>query len=134
MTNDVDNSVPYANQNVAPPAENPGKTLGIVGLVLGIVGFGLAYLGPIAGLILSIIGLNKSKKAGQKNGIALAGIIVSIVALIVNIIVTIVLISAAATIGGAAIEVVEQCEANPTSTVEFQGETFNCEDLVPASN
>jgi MFS family permease len=129
MTNNVENSVPYAQQGGASAGENPGKTLGIVGLVLGIVGFGLMFLGPIAGLIVSIIGRSKSKKAGFPNGIALAGIIVSSVALVANIIVTVILISVAATFGGAAIEVVEQCQADPTGTVEFQGQTFECSDL-----
>lgn len=134
MTYNVDNSVPYAEQNGLPPAENPGKTLGIVGLVLGVVGFLILFLAPIAGLIVSIIGLNKSKRAGHKNGLAVAGIIVSSVALIANIITVIVSISIAATFGGAALELVEQCEANPTGTVEYQGQQFNCEDLLQGTN
>ncbi len=66
----------------APVAENPGKTLGIVGLVL-------AFVANIVGLIVSIIALRKSKKAGFKNGFALAGIIISIVSIIVGTIVVI---------------------------------------------
>jgi hypothetical protein len=134
MTNDVNNPNPYSTQGGAPAAVNPGKTLGIVGLILGVVGFVVMFLGPIAGLIVSIIGLSKSKKAGQKNGLALAGIIVSSVALIANIITVIVIVSVAATFGGTAIEMLEQCEANPTSTVEFQGQQISCEDLLSGSN
>lgn len=130
MTSNVDNPVPYAQQNGQPPTENPGKTLGIVGLVLGIVGFFILFLAPIAGLVVSIIGRNKSKRAGHKNGLAVAGIIVSIVALLANIIAVIVFVSFAATFGGAAVELVEQCEANPTDTVEFQGQQISCEDLL----
>lgn len=130
MTYNVDNSVPYAQQNGQPPTENPGKTLGIVGLVLGIVGFFILFLAPIAGLVVSIIGRNKSKRAGHKNGLAVAGIIVSIVALLANIIAVIVFVSFAATFGGAAVDLVEQCEANPTGTVEFQGQQISCEDLL----
>jgi len=55
---------------VAPAGENPGKTLGIIGLVLSF----LPFMGLIA-LILSIIGLRKSKKAGMSNGVAVAGIV-----------------------------------------------------------
>ncbi len=55
------------------PAENPGRTLGIVGFVLSFVGFV-----DIAGLVISIIALVQSKRAGRKNGFALAGIIISI--------------------------------------------------------
>jgi hypothetical protein len=142
MTYDPNNPAPYTNNDGAPaytnqdgaPAANPGKTLGIVGLVLGIVGFLVAFLGPIAGLIVSIIGLVKSRKVGQKNGLAVAGIIVSIVALIANVIVTILLISLGLAFGGTAIDMVEECQSNPTGTVEFQGESIPCEELLQGTN
>ncbi|MGX5695802.1 DUF4190 domain-containing protein [Agromyces soli] len=51
------------------PADYPGKTLGIVGLVLAIIL-------PVVGLIISIVANSQSKKAGYKNGLAKAGIIV----------------------------------------------------------
>ncbi|OUM42638.1 DUF4190 domain-containing protein [Arthrobacter sedimenti] len=53
---------------------NPGKSLGIAGFVLSI-------LGPLSliGLILSIIAFVQSRKAGMKNGLALAGIIIGAV-------------------------------------------------------
>ncbi|MGO4103132.1 DUF4190 domain-containing protein [Leifsonia sp. YAF41] len=59
-----------------PPAaapERPGRTLGIVGFVLSFVGFI-----DVAGLIICIVAMVKSKRAGQRNGFALAGIIISI--------------------------------------------------------
>ena len=48
---------------------NPGHGMGIAGLVC-------AFLAPLVGLILSIVAMKKSKKAGMGNGIALAGIII----------------------------------------------------------
>ena len=48
--------------------EDPGKTLGIIGLVLAFTGM------SIIGLVLSIIGYKKSKAVGMKNTIALVGI------------------------------------------------------------
>ena len=68
------------------PAQDPGKTMGIVGLVL-------SFLGclSIVGLILSIIAFNKSKKAGYKNGVALAGIIVGAIMLVISIVVGIII-------------------------------------------
>ncbi|MHA7144982.1 DUF4190 domain-containing protein [Arthrobacter sp. TmT3-37] len=53
---------------------DPGKSLGIAGFVLSI-------LGPLSliGLILSIIAFVQSKKAGMKNKLALAGIIIGAV-------------------------------------------------------
>ncbi|MDO5287951.1 MAG: hypothetical protein Q4G45_14205 [Actinomycetia bacterium] len=52
-----------------PVGEDPGKTLGIVGLVLSIV-----VCGPV-GAIVSYLGLSKSKAAGFKNTSALIGLI-----------------------------------------------------------
>lgn len=53
----------------AAPADFPGKTLGIVGLVLAIVA-------PLVGLIISIVANNQSKAAGYPNQLAKIGIIV----------------------------------------------------------
>ena len=69
-------------------AVNPGKTLGIVGLVLSIIS-----LQPF-GLIVSIVGMVKSRKSGLGNGFALAGIIISVVGIIVVGIVIAVAVSA----------------------------------------
>lgn len=49
---------------------DPGRVLGIVGLIL-------AFVIPVVGLILSIIGLTKSKAAGFKNIPGLIGIILN---------------------------------------------------------
>lgn len=57
----------------------PGRGLGIAGLVL-------AFLIPPLGLILSIVAKVQSRKAGVKNGIATAGIIVSIVVIVLWIV------------------------------------------------
>jgi hypothetical protein len=56
----------------AAPATYPGKTLGIVGLIL-------SFLVAIVGLILSAIALSQSKKAGFKNTPAKVGLILGIV-------------------------------------------------------
>lgn len=102
----------------APVAENPGKTLGIVGLVL-------AFVANIVGLIVSIIALNKSKKAGFKNGPALAGIIISIVSIVITAIVVGLLI-AAAVAGVGALQ--ELCEGMPPGIYELEtGGTISCE-------
>lgn len=63
-----------SNLQPAPAGTDyPGKTLGIVGLVLAIVA------GGIIGIIVSAIALNQSKAAGFKNTPAKAGLIVGIV-------------------------------------------------------
>jgi hypothetical protein len=76
-----DSGNPYgAPQYGGPPAQDPGRTMGIVGLVL-------AIFCSLIGMIVSIIAYNKSKAAGFKNNIALAGIIVGAVLFVVGIIV-----------------------------------------------
>ena len=64
----------------AAPADFPGKTLGIVGLVL-------AILVPLVGLIVSIIANNQSKAAGYPNKLAKIGIIVSIVLMVLGLVI-----------------------------------------------
>lgn len=65
------------SETIAPTAENPGKTLGVIGLVLAIVAW------PI-GLIVSFVAKSKSKRAGFKNGPATAGIVLSVLALVIT--------------------------------------------------
>ncbi|WP_052663599.1 hypothetical protein [Psychromicrobium lacuslunae] len=65
--------------------QDPGKVMGILSIVLPFVFLGLV------GLILGIIGLNKSKKAGFSNAPAVIGIVLSILAIIGSIIVGVVL-------------------------------------------
>jgi hypothetical protein len=67
----------------APAPASDGKTLGIVGLVL-------AFLVPLAGLIVSIIAGNQSKAAGVENTPAKVGVILSIVFMVLGIIFTII--------------------------------------------
>ena len=69
----------------APIPQDPGRTLGIVGLVLAIVA-------NVIGLIISIIAFTKSKKAGFKNTPALAGIIIGAVLTAITIVITIIMI------------------------------------------
>jgi hypothetical protein len=65
-------------------ADFPGKTLGIVGLVL-------AILVPLVGLIISIVANNQSKAAGYTNQLAKIGIIVGIILTVLYLIFAIVL-------------------------------------------
>jgi hypothetical protein len=59
-----------------PQSNNPGK-------VIGIIGFIMAFLPlQLVGLILSIIGLVQSNKAGHTNGLAIAGIVLNSIGLL----------------------------------------------------
>lgn len=70
-------------QQAPPGVDYPGKTLGIVGLIV-------AIFANIVGMIISIIAFNQSKSAGYKNTPALAGIIVGAVLAGLAIIATII--------------------------------------------
>ena len=95
-----------------PAAVNPGRTLGIVGFIL-------AFFVSPAGIIVSAIGLSKSRKSGNKNGLALAGLILSIVFLIIAIVVTAVLV-------GAAVELLNQCRGLGGGVQQINGVTITC--------
>lgn len=66
-------------QPVQPQASNPGDNAAITGLIL-------AFFIPVVGVIFSLIGLQKSKKAGQGNRLALVGLIISLVMTIAAIV------------------------------------------------
>ena len=83
---------------VEAPQTNPGKTMGIISMILGIFSLLsgtvcsclLACLGgipamitSIVGIVLAIIGMKKSKAAGCKNTMALVGLILSIVTIVI---------------------------------------------------
>ncbi len=96
------------------PSEDPGKTLGVVGFVMSLVGFGLISL------ILSIIARKKSKQAGHSNGFALAGIIISTITILVSFVIAALLV-----FGG--IKAAEYCQENGSTVQNADGSTtVNC--------
>lgn len=64
---------PYAP--TLAPAADPARPLGIVGLVLSI-------FAGVVGLVVSIVAYAKSRRAGFRNGAALAGIVIGSLATI----------------------------------------------------
>lgn len=90
----------------AAPAKNEGKTMGIVGMCLGIGALVLLVVGYLGGcctmglsvpvcavisFIVSIVAIilcakakKKSKKSGHKNGMAIAGLICAIITLVIT--------------------------------------------------
>ena len=62
-----------------------GKGLSVASLVLGICGLVVPYVGflcALIGLILGVVGKNKSKSIGEPTGMATAGIVLSIIGLV----------------------------------------------------
>lgn len=92
-------------QAPAQPATVPGKGLGITGMVLGIISlvlFCILYISipcSIVGAILSGVGLKKAKDAGMKNGMAVAGLVCSVIALGICIISWVLAAAAVAEVG-----------------------------------
>lgn len=72
----------YGNAPYGAPAEDPGKTLGIIGLVL-------CFVFSLAGLIVSIIAKKKSTAAGFTNTPANVGVILGWIFTILGAIATI---------------------------------------------
>jgi len=102
---------------VAPAPVNPGKTMGVVALVLSLIGIHLV------GIIVGFVGLSQSKKAGQKNGFALAGIIVGFVGIIVVIAITIGVIAGGAAIFGG---LNQFCNELGSGVWDVDGVTYTC--------
>lgn len=110
------NAAPAAQPAPAAPGADPGKTLGIVGLVLSI-------LAAIVGLIISIVAFNKSKKAGFKNVPALVGIIIGILGTIGWIVFWGVIIAGGAALFGGLAEI---CAELGPGVHEMGGVTYTC--------
>ena len=98
------------------PGRNPGKTLGIVGLALAI---------PFAvlGLIFSILGLRKSKKAGKGNVLAWIGLVLSTLIIVGSIAAGVF----AFTVLGPQIALAQACaEAGPGEYTDQNGTPVTC--------
>jgi hypothetical protein len=84
----------------------------------------------VIGLILGIVALVQSRKAGYKNGFAVAAIIVGAVLTVLGIIIAIVAFTAFAAAAGFAGEALQACQAvDFTGTVTVQGVTVDCSTL-----
>jgi len=70
---------PGQQQPAALPADYPGKTLGLVGLILAIVV-------PLVGLIISLVAKKQSKDAGYPNQLAKIGVIIGAILVVLGII------------------------------------------------
>src|SRR4051794_32775982 len=106
---------PYGGQNPAPgqqpmpypgygypmPVQQPNNGLGIAGFVTGLVGLVLCWvpwlgvLLAIVGVALSGVGIAQGKKKGMTIGLAIAGLVCGIIALIPAIIIMVALFSVA---------------------------------------
>ncbi len=131
---------PYAQAPQVPSrANDPGKTMAIIGLVL-------AFFFSILGLVLSIIARNKSKGAGYTNNIALIGIILNTASIVLGLIVSAFLIIAMISLAndsnqsiGNTVEVDSSSELGQAITnVDLTEQTYNAkanaEQIVVRAN
>ena len=95
---------------------DPGSTFGVIGLVMAF------FIAPI-GIVLSAIGLSKSKKSGFKNNLALAGIIVGSIVSVLVVLSIILLVSSAA---GELEEFKKDCEAKNGTFLDTGSGTYKC--------
>ena len=102
---------------ISPAPVNPGKTMGVVALVLSIIGLHLI------GVIVGFIGLNQSKKAGQKNGFALAGIIIGFIGMII---VLALIVGGGALFGSLFGGLTQVCAELGSGVWEVNGVTYTC--------
>ena len=108
---------PAAPAGTVPGAPIPGKTLGIVALIV-------AFFANIIGLILGIVALVQSRKAGYKNTPAVWAIIVGAVLAVVGVILVIVLVGVFAAGAG---ELLQQCaDLGPGTWQLDNGATITC--------
>lgn len=100
---------PAYQQSVAPDAPMPGKALGIIGMIVGILSLifsctfiysSIGLLLGIPGMILSCIAKGKASGAGRSNGLANAGFVCSLISLILG---TILVLIAFIVLGGLAL-------------------------------
>lgn len=96
------------DENMNNQAVQPRKNgVAIAGFVVGLVSifWNFYCVTGIVGLILSIIGMKKSKEIGSGKGLAIAGIICSIVGLVMGVIAIITIITVMSAVGEAANEI-----------------------------
>jgi len=106
-----------------PGSVDPGRGIGIAGFVF-------AFLVPVVGIVLSAIGLSKSKKAGRKNTLAAWGLGLSIAFTVVEAVVAGLIVAAIVSHGDEISDAIEGasdpttrkfCRADAELTKEMNG-------------
>lgn len=105
---------------VAPPASaNRHSILAIIGFILSL----LPFFFNLAGLIVSIIALVKSKRAGTQSGFALAGVLIGSASVLLTALVASILI---ATLGPIFVDAAETCARLGVGVHEIGDATYTC--------
>lgn len=99
-----------------PVPNPPGRTLGLIGLIV-------AFVAPVVGLVLSIVARSQSQAAGLPNPLAKAGIIVGIVLTAVTVVILV-----ATGLGGFALfkGIFDMCQQLGPGVHQVNGVTYTC--------
>lgn len=97
----------------------PGKTLGIVAFIV-------SFFFNIVGLILGIVALVQSKKAGRTNGWAIAAIVIGALSVIVTLILFFAVIVPS-------LNAATACLNDPNATVTVWGVNIPCQQVLEQS-
>lgn len=100
----------------------PGKTMGIVAFIL-------SFFVQLVALILGIVALVQSRKAGAKNGFALAAIIISGVLMVLGMILAAIFVPIIID----SINAATVCASDPSATVIVAGVQLPCAQILDQS-
>lgn len=117
----------------APPAAygGPPPSATIPGRTMGIIAFILSFFVQLIALILGIVALVQSRKAGHKNGFALAAIIISSVLIVLGIIFAIIFFALILPGLVATTQMIlEQCQQLGAGVQEINGITVDCSEIL----
>ncbi|MER2136119.1 MAG: DUF4190 domain-containing protein [Arthrobacter sp.] len=117
--------VPPSPYGYQPPAPQPGKTMGIIGLILSCLFF--IPFASLVGVILSIVAFVQSRKARMSNGPALAGIIIGAVVFLLTLLATVALFFFAV---DTASTIYDVCTEPGAGTIFVDGERIDCGDFA----
>lgn len=111
----------------------------IAGFICAICGLFTLGISSIVGLILSIVGLSESKKRGETDGFALAGIIISAVVIVLTLLVFIISILTVSTVANSVYSSVDTTEDiseenNYSSYDKYDDEDEEDEDITANDN
>lgn len=99
------------NNMNAVPSTNKTNGIAIAGLIL-------SFIIPIIGLVLSIIGLKKSKEINNGRGLSIAGIIISAIFTVISIIIIVLMFSSAMSVTKTMINAKSKIFQNTANEVE----------------
>lgn len=108
----IEEPLPSAGEDSAP--RDPFKSFGVVGFVLSL----FAILN-IAGLVISIVALVRSKRAGFRNRFALAGLVIASI----GVLITFILIAAAV---GGMVDAAQTCTRLGNGVHTVGNATYSC--------